>query len=85
MIEVRRSHGEHGPRRYEKTVSDDKRSASFFVEDGTGKVAVRGVASGTHEGEFMGHPPTGRSFSVEHVHWFRIESGRLAEPEPAAG
>lgn len=42
-------------------------------------VAVRGIASGTHEDEFMGNPPTGRSFSVEHVHWFRISDGKLAE------
>ncbi len=42
-------------------------------------VVVRGIASGTHEGEFMGNPPTGRTFSVEHTHWFRFAGGKLAE------
>ena len=42
-------------------------------------VAVRDVASGTHEGEFMGNPPTGRSFSAAHMHWFRVSGGKILE------
>ena len=30
-------------------------------------------------GEFMGHPATGRSFSVQHIHLFRLRDGRLVD------
>lgn len=43
------------------------------------KVAVYVTSSGTHEGEFRGIPPTGKHFSVEHVHWFRLADGKVAE------
>ena len=35
--------------------------------------------SGTHEGEWRGHPPTGRRFEdVDEVYIFRVEDGKLA-------
>ena len=35
--------------------------------------------SGTHEGEWRGHPPTGRRFeSVDEVYIFRVDNGKLA-------
>ena len=35
--------------------------------------------SGTHEGEWRGHAPTGRRFeSVDEVYIFRVENGKLA-------
>jgi predicted ester cyclase len=35
--------------------------------------------SGTHEGEWLGHPPTGRRFEkVDEVYVFRVEDGKLA-------
>jgi predicted ester cyclase len=35
--------------------------------------------SGTHEGEWRGHAPTGRRFeSIDEVYVFRIEDGKLA-------
>jgi predicted ester cyclase len=43
------------------------------------KVVVRTVMSGTHTGEFMGIPPTGRNISVQQVHIFRISSGKVTE------
>ena len=48
------------------------------VFDGNLLVA-RLVVSGTHRGEFMGLPPTGRSFSVQHMHMYRVQDGKLAE------
>ena len=35
--------------------------------------------SGTHTGDYQGHPPTGRRFSVRTVQVFRYEDGRMAE------
>jgi predicted ester cyclase len=35
--------------------------------------------SGTHEGEWRGHPPTGRRFeAVDEVYIFRVEDGKLS-------
>jgi predicted ester cyclase len=35
--------------------------------------------SGTHEGEWRGHPPTGRRFEdIDEVYAFRVEDGKLA-------
>ena len=35
--------------------------------------------SGTHQGEWRGHPPTGRRFeAVDEVYIFRVEDGKLA-------
>ena len=49
-----------------------------LVVDGDLLVA-RLMVSGTHQGSFMGVPPTGRSFSVQHMHMYRVEGGKLAE------
>ena len=43
------------------------------------KVAVRMTQSGSHTGTVRGIPPTGKSFSVDYVHWFRVEDGKVAE------
>ena len=44
------------------------------------KVAVRITQSGTHTGTLReGHPPTGKRFSVDYVHWFRLADGKVAE------
>jgi len=54
----------------------------FTVEDVLEKgdrAAVRVSLSGTHEGEFMGCPPTGRCFAVDQMDMFRFEGGRIAE------
>lgn len=37
--------------------------------------------SGTHEGEWRGHPPSGRRFeAIDEVYVFRVENGKLADP-----
>jgi predicted ester cyclase len=43
------------------------------------KVAAHFRCSGTHLGEWMGHPPTGRRFSdVDEIYIFRVRDGKLA-------
>ncbi len=42
-------------------------------------VACRVRVSGTMKGEMFGVPATGKRFSAEHVHWHRVEDGKLAE------
>jgi steroid delta-isomerase-like uncharacterized protein len=43
------------------------------------RVAIRLTTRGTHTGEFMGKPATGRKFEFEAIHIYRIENGRVAE------
>jgi predicted ester cyclase len=44
------------------------------------KVVGRFTCSGTHEGEWRGHPPTGRRFErVDEVYFFRLRDGRITE------
>jgi predicted ester cyclase len=43
------------------------------------KVAVRGTISGTHQGDLMGIPPTGRQVTVTLIDVNRIEDGKLVE------
>ena len=42
-------------------------------------VWVYGVYSGTHKGEWLGIPPTNKSYRFAAVDIFRIEDGKLAE------
>jgi len=43
-------------------------------------VSIRVLATGTNLGPLNGMiPPTGRSFSVQQSHWFRVADGRIAE------
>ena len=42
-------------------------------------VVYRGVASGTHQGDFMGLPATGRRFEVTELHVNRFADGLLVE------
>jgi steroid delta-isomerase-like uncharacterized protein len=43
------------------------------------RVVVRWTHDGTHVGEFMGMPPSGRSFSIAGIDVHRIRDGKLAE------
>jgi predicted ester cyclase len=43
------------------------------------KVAGYFKCSGTHRGEWRGHPPTGRCFeSIDEIYFFHVEDGKLA-------
>ncbi|MEX1258952.1 MAG: ester cyclase [Gemmatimonadota bacterium] len=43
------------------------------------KVFARVTLSGTHQGEFLGIPATGRSISVPMADFFRIRDGQMVE------
>jgi hypothetical protein len=43
------------------------------------KVVSRNVVTGTHQGEYMGIPPTGKSVTYNEIFIFRFVSGRVAE------
>lgn len=45
-------------------------------------VAYRGSFTATHEGEFMGIPPTGEEVNVDATGFFRIEDGKIVEGRP---
>jgi predicted ester cyclase len=52
------------------------------IEDGIGdgeKDALRITMTGTHQGELMGLPPTGRPIAVSGMAAFRIVGGQVAE------
>lgn len=54
----------------------------FTVEDMIAegdKVVVRWTNHGTHVSEFMGIPPTGRSFSIAGIDIHRLSGGKMAE------
>ena len=42
-------------------------------------VAYRATLSGTHRGELLGMAPTGRPFTVQHMHMLRMRDGRSSE------
>jgi steroid delta-isomerase-like uncharacterized protein len=42
-------------------------------------VAARVTYTGTHQGEFVGIPATGRKTTTSGVDWFRMEGGKQAE------
>jgi steroid delta-isomerase-like uncharacterized protein len=54
----------------------------FTVEDiiATGdKVVGRITWSGTHQGDFLGIPPTGKAFKVSHIQIYRFAGGKIVE------
>jgi steroid delta-isomerase-like uncharacterized protein len=43
------------------------------------KVVMRNTVTGTHQGEYMGRPPTGKSVTYNEIFIFRFAGGRIAE------
>jgi steroid delta-isomerase-like uncharacterized protein len=43
------------------------------------RIAVRLTSSATQTGEFMGMPATGKRYTIEEMHVFRIGDGQVAE------
>jgi predicted ester cyclase len=48
------------------------------IEEGD-KIVTRNTVTGTHEGEYMGVPPTGRSVTYNEIFIARLTGGRIAE------
>ena len=57
---------------------DFKAEIEDLIAEGD-RVVVRMKWTGTHEGEFMGIPPTGRSISIEVIDIVRFEGGKFVE------
>ena len=75
----------NGPRGLRKTL--ERLRATFagyrlepldVVAEGD-RVVVRARASGRHVGEYAGVQPTGREFSVQQIHIWRLTDGRIVE------
>ena len=43
------------------------------------KLVCRNVVTGTHQGEYLGLPPTGKPVTYNEIFIFRFEDGRIAE------
>jgi steroid delta-isomerase-like uncharacterized protein len=57
---------------------DSRTEILDIVEDGN-KVAIHWQTTGTHQGEFMDVPATGRSVNVTGASFLRFENDKLAE------
>ena len=49
-----------------------------LIEEGD-KVVMRDTVTGTHQGEYMGMPPTGKSVTYSEIFIARFAGGRIAE------
>lgn len=61
-----------------KAVPDWSYKLEKLVAEGD-TVWAYGVYSGTHQGDWLGIPATGKHYSIHAVDIFRIENGKLAE------
>jgi steroid delta-isomerase-like uncharacterized protein len=57
---------------------DLRYSIEDVIEAGD-RIALRFVAAGSHGGEFLGIPPTGRAVEIQGIAIYRFESGRIVE------
>ena len=56
--------------------------AQFILKDMVAegdKVTVRAVRTGTHKNEYLGIPPSGRTFAVDDLIIYRIVDGKIVE------
>jgi predicted ester cyclase len=49
-----------------------------LIEEGD-KVVMRNTVTGTHQGEYMGIPPTGKTVTYNEIFILRFAGGRIAE------
>jgi steroid delta-isomerase-like uncharacterized protein len=57
---------------------DDHHMIEDLIAEGD-KVVARLTHSGTHQGTFLGLPPTGKHISTPSIHIFRFADGQLVE------
>jgi steroid delta-isomerase-like uncharacterized protein len=74
-----------GPERVKEVVRmlagafpDQRWKIADLIAEGD-QVAMRSTWTGTHEGSFMGIPPTGRHASVQHMYLFRLADRKVVE------
>ena len=63
-------------------VSKGLADAHFQIDDMIAegdRVAVRVTASARQVGEFMGMPPSGKSYEIGEIHIFRLRDGKVSE------
>ncbi len=56
--------------------------ATFRIDDMIAegdRVAARLTTAATQVGPFMGLPPSGKRYSIEEIHWFRLRDGKVVE------
>ena len=58
--------------------SDYRATVENIVAEGD-MVAFRVKVTGTHTGEWMGIPPTGKKFSINNAYFARVADGKMAE------
>jgi steroid delta-isomerase-like uncharacterized protein len=63
---------------YHSAFSNVSLTSDDIVVEGD-RVALRWTSRGTHTGEFMGIPPTWRSFEIQGITIMRLVDGRIAE------
>ena len=57
---------------------DNRHEVDEVMVDGD-RVVLRCTLKGTHEGPFMGIPPTGRKIEVTEIHMYRLADGKAVE------
>lgn len=65
-------------RMFESAFPDFRYEVEDVIAEGE-KVAVRDVFRGTHQGNFMGIPATGKRVTMQAIHIYRFSEGKLAE------
>lgn len=63
---------------YRAAFPDLRNTIDDVVSSGD-KIAFRWTMSGTHQGEFEGHPPTEQLVTVTGITMLRLEDGKVAE------
>jgi predicted ester cyclase len=63
---------------FRKALPDTKHTIEHLVAEGD-LVVARIMASGTHTGELLGHPATGRTVSLTGISIYRLVDGQIVE------
>jgi steroid delta-isomerase-like uncharacterized protein len=64
--------------RISKGLADARFTIEDMIAEGD-RVAVRVTARATQVGEFMGLPPSGKTYTIGEIHIFRIRDGKVVE------